>query len=205
VFLLVGLSLDGQLSRVDGVLLLASYPLMLYALTRFARHGLDVRPVGELADRQEAPADHGRLAAVAVLVAALAGITLGSAALVYGVRHIVTELDLSQTAVGMTLLAAAVSIEELARTVPAAMRGHPEISVGNLVGSVLAFLLCNAGAIALVRPLGLDTASRYFYLPYTAVTVLVICALLLRRGLARWAGLAMILGYAGFVIGAARI
>ncbi len=205
VLLLGGLSLHGQLSRMDGSVLLVAYPVALFRLARLARHGLDVRPIGNPAGPTATPTRRGRLAAIAILAAALAGITFGSAALVYGVKTIVTDLELSQTAVGMTVLALAISVEELARTVPAALRGHPEISIGNLVGSVLAFFLCNAGVIALVRPLDLDAATRRFYLPYAAATVLAICAVLLLRRLPRWAGLGMILAYLGFLVGAAQI
>lgn len=205
VLLLGMLSLDGQLSRVDGVVLLAAYPIALLGLARLARHGFDVRPSDNPTAQTVAPTRRGRLVAIAILAAALAGITLGSAALVYGVKTIVTDLHLSQTTIGMTVLAIAISVEELARTVPAAVRGRYEISIGNLVGSVLAFFLCNAGVIALVRPLDLDTATRHFYLPYAAVTMLAICAVLLLRTLPRWAGLGMILAYTGFLVGAAQI
>jgi Ca2+/Na+ antiporter len=50
------------------------------------------------------------------------------------------------------VLAFLVSIEELARELPAALKGKPEISYGNVSGSILAFFLFNAGIIALVHP-----------------------------------------------------
>lgn len=204
VLLMGMLSLDGQLSRIDGLVLLAAYPVTLVLLARLGRQGLDVRSVSE---RVEIETSSGRRSrrAIVVLGASLAGIVIGSELLVSGVKSVVADLHLSQTAVGMTLLAAAISVEELARTVPAAIRGHYEISIGNLVGSALAFFLFNAGAIAVVNPLHLDAATRHFYLPYTAATVVAICAVLLLRRLPRWAGIAMILAYAGFLAGAAQL
>ena len=87
----------------------------------------------------------------------------------------------------MTVVALAISIEELARTVPAALRGHGEISIGNVLGSGLAFFLFNAGVIALASPVPISTPSLHFYLPVVVGTVVLISALLLTRRLPRWA------------------
>lgn len=67
--------------------------------------------------------------------------------LVKGSGTIISRLGISDTIFGMTILAFLVSIEELAREPPAAMKGRPEISFWNVVGSILAFFLFNAGII----------------------------------------------------------
>lgn len=59
----------------------------------------------------------------------------------------------------------------------------------------------NAGIIALIRPLPIDTPTRAFYLPIAAATVLALCAVLLTRRLSRWAGLTLLLVYAAFLAG----
>lgn len=81
------------------------------------------------------------------------------------------------------------------------MRGHPEIAVGNVVGSVRALFALNVGVIALIRPLALDVPTRAFYLPVSAGAVLLVCALLATRRLPRVAGAVLVAVYLAFAAG----
>lgn len=108
---------------------------------------------------------------------------------------------LSETFFGMVILAFLVSLDELAKEIPAALKGRPEISFGNVVGSILAIVLFNAGLIALVHPLEVPPYLLSFYLPYGFGTVLVVALLVLRKKVPRWAGGILVLLYLGFVVG----
>jgi Ca2+/Na+ antiporter len=59
---------------------------------------------------------------------------------------------------------------------------RPDISFGNVLGSILAFFLCNAGVIALVRPVPVDRAVLTFYLPVAVITTAVVSGLMLTKG-----------------------
>jgi cation:H+ antiporter len=196
--LLAGLAWDGQLSRLDGIVLLAAYAAAILFMIWLNRHGIDIRGVG-LGKR--VPEDLGRAKAIGLIVLSLAMIVIGSELLVHGATRIIDRFGLSQTLVGMTLVAVAISIEELARELPAALRGHPEISFGNVAGSVLAFFLFNAGIIALIRPLQVDEATARFYLPAAVATVVLISAILLLGRVPRWAGALLLAAYAVFAAG----
>jgi len=139
--------------------------------------------------------------ALGLLVVSIAGLAIGSTAVVQAAGTVVARLGISETVFGMTILALAVSVEELARDLPAALRGHPEIVVGNVVGSVLAFFLFNAGAIALLRPIVVDDPILDFYLPVTFATVMTVSFFLWRGGLPRWGGGALVLLYLVFAVG----
>ena len=95
-----------------------------------------------------------------------------------------------------------VSIEELARELPAAWRGRPEISFGNVMGSILAFFLCNAGVIALVHPVVVAGPVVMFYLPLTGLTTVILSVVMWTTQVPRWAGGLFVMLYAFFVIGA---
>ncbi|MDP8927054.1 MAG: sodium:calcium antiporter, partial [Actinomycetota bacterium] len=120
--------------------------------------------------------------------------------LVEGAADLIARLGLSQTLIGMTVLALVISVEEVARTVPAAIQGRPEVSLGTVTGSVLAFFLFNAGVIALVGPLDVDAPTLQFYLPVAVGTVVLVSALLLKARLSRWAGGLLIGVYIAFVV-----
>jgi cation:H+ antiporter len=202
VLLFGAFAFDGILSRVDGALLFAAFVLALLELRRLSRRGLDVRPTGEVAESLERGAPPSRARALAGLLLSLAVLVAGSELLVAGSERLLAHWGLSETVYGMTLLALAVSVEELARELPAARRGHPEISVGNVVGSVLAFFLCNAGLIALARPVPVDPSVLRFYLPVCLLTVGFVTGCLATLRVPRWAGGVLVGAYLVFFAGA---
>lgn len=195
------LAADGRLSRIDGAILLTAYPLAVAVLVGLGHRGVTVVPSGEIGETLDQPSARRPLWAVLVLLGCLAGIAAGGELLVYGAQQLLGRFGLSQTAVGMSVLALALSAEELGRTVPAARQGRPEIAVGNLVGSVLGFFCFNAGIIALIRPLDLGPVTHRFYLPVTLGAVVLVCALLLTRLLTRTAGVLLVAVYLGFAAG----
>jgi cation:H+ antiporter len=67
-----------------------------------------------------------------------------------------SSLGFSETFLGMAVVGMGESLEEAARMVPAARRGHPELACGNVVGTVVILLGVNLGVVALVEPLIAD-------------------------------------------------
>ena len=201
VLLLGILGFDGQLSRIDGIILLVAFVLSLVWLLRLSRQGLDLQPTGEVAESLEKAHRSSRWKSLGFLLVSLVGIVVGSELLVTSSQNIMGAIGLSDTVFGMTLLAFLVSIEELARELPAAIKGRPEISFGNVVGSILAMFLLNGGIIALVNPVEMTAPVLRFYLPYAFGTVLIISLLMMTKNMPRWAGGFLVLIYLGFVAG----
>lgn len=200
--LLLGLlCLDGQLSRRDGAVLLLGFVLSIVYLLRLSRRGLDITPTGEGADTLEEIKAISKWRSLGLLVLSLVAIIVGSEMLVASSKAIIVSLGLSDTVFGMTILALMVSIEELARELPAALQGRPEISFGNVVGSILAFFLCNAGIIALVQPVPVSDQVLRFYLPLCLITIIVVSLFMLRKQIPRWAGAVLVGLYLLFVAG----
>lgn len=199
VLLFGGLALDGQLSRLDGAVLFGGYVASVGYLLWLSDRGVDVLPEG--ATESDGEAEQSRWKAVGLFVVALGAIVVGSELLVSSSETIIETLGLTDTFFGFVILAVLVSIEELARELPAAARGRPEISFGNVLGSIMAFFLFNAGVIALVHPVPVSGEVLWFYLPVTIVTVLVLSGFLLRKRVPRWAGGVLVVLYLVFAIG----
>ncbi len=66
----------------------------------------------------------------------------------------------------MTIVAMGESLEETARMVVPARRGHPELAWGNVVGTLVILLGLNLGVIALVRPLAAAPLVLRLHIPY---------------------------------------
>jgi cation:H+ antiporter len=188
---LLALGADGDLSRLDGGLLLAWFAA---AIVGIARAGRGVLATGE-AEAQTFP--------LARLAVGLAAVTGGGILLGDGLRRVVRHFGVSATLLGNAALAPAVELEEVARVSVPARRGRPDVGLGNVFGTIAHFAALNAGIIALVRPIHLDAASRHLHLPVAGASGLVLAVLVGRRGLGRGAGLALMALYAAYVAAAA--
>lgn len=198
VLLLGVLSLDGQLSRIDGVVLLLGFVLSIIYLIRLSKKGLDIQPTGEVAETLEDAEKLNKWKSLGIFILSLAGVVLGSELLVRSSQSIIAKMGLSDTVFGMTILAFLISIEELARELPAAIKGRPEISYGNVIGSILAFFLFNAGIIALVKPIMVDSETLKYYLPICLVTTIIVSIFMSTKKVSRLAGAVLVLLYVAF-------
>ncbi len=194
-------SLDGLLSRLDGGMLLAAFGLAILYLVRLGRRGLDIQASGEVGHRLQKGNIPGKWPSLGLFILSLVAVVVGSELLVSGAQTLLTRFHISDLPFGMTVLAFLVSIEELERELPAARQGRPDISFGNVLGSILSSLLCNAGIIALVRPVPIDRVVLTFYLPLAFITAAVVSGFMLTKRIPRWAGGVLILLYAVFVMG----
>jgi cation:H+ antiporter len=183
---------DGRLSRVDGVLLLVAFAVLL--ATVILRRPPAVAP---------APASPTRpkylpLKVVGAVVALVAGAEL----LVFGTQRIVDELGFSETVFGLLIVAAAVSFEEVVLEALPAFRGFPELSVGNALGTLVFLLTGSLGVIVLARPIDVPDGVTAYHLPALAVTVTLAVGLLARGRLGRVEGFVLIAAYAAYAAGA---
>jgi cation:H+ antiporter len=182
---------DGTVGRVDGAILVgAAVGLMAWLYTRSP--AFVAREAEELTEVQQ----RSRAAVLGLLVAGAAVMILGAELVVHGARMLLASTALSETFLGMAVVGMGESLEETARMVVPARRGHPELAWGNVVGTVVVLLTFNLGVIALVRPVTADPLVLRFHAPYlVACAVLVAVALLCARRLGRPAGLALVALY----------
>jgi cation:H+ antiporter len=186
-----GLGVDGDLSRIDGALLVAWFAVALTGIARSGRHLLG------------SPTTEWRRYPVGRMLAGLALISGAGELLGEGLRRVVRHFDVSATLLGNTTLAPAVEVEEVARVAVPAARGRGEVALGNVFGTIAHFSAFNAGVIALVRPIQLDEATRDLHLPIAGASALMLAALVAwRRGLHRGDGVGLLLIYAVYVAAA---
>ena len=194
------LAFDGGISRIDGGILLLGFAVSIIYLLRLSRRGLDIKAEGEVEETLEEADKLSKWKSFGLLLLSLAGIIVGSEMLVRGAETIIGKLGISDTLFGMTILALLVSIEELARELPAALKGRSEISFGNVAGSILAFFLFNAGIIGLVRPVPVAAQTLTFYLPFCFGTLVIVSIFMMTKRIPRWAGGVLVLLYLGFAL-----
>ena len=182
------LGLDGSLSRLDGAVLVVWFAVALFGLWRAGRSLLGL---GDL-PRKSRP--------VARIVAGLAVLGVAGELLGEGLRRVVSGFGISESLLGNTALAASVEAEEVGRVAVPARRGRGDVAMANVFGTVVHFACLNAGVIALVRPLVLDTETTDLHLPVAAASPVVLVGLFaLRGGLGRLEGALLVALYAAYV------
>ena len=142
--LLYGLSLDGSVSRIDGlimVLVLVGYIFYLY------RHPGEI-PIEETEGEFKSKAKNLQL----VLAGSIA-LSVGAWLFVKSAVWIAEEFDIPKMVIGLTIVAVGTSLPELATSLVAAFRKHGEISVGNIIGSNIFNILFIMGGVGFIKPL----------------------------------------------------
>ena len=138
------------------------------------------------------------LAALATLFG-LAAVTGGAHLMVGAATVIGRGLGVSETVIGITVVAVGTSLPELATTVVAAYRRHADVALGNVLGSSLFNILAVLGVVTVVTPLPVpDEIMRFDIWVLAGVTGLVIAAMLAGVRLGRPFGIVLLLGYAAF-------
>lgn len=149
----------------------------------------------------EAPAGPGRLP-IALGIAALGiGCTmLGAKLLVDGAVGLARGWGVSETIIGLTVVAVGTSLPELVASVIAALRRHGDVALGNVIGSNIYNIFGILGLTAAIHPIAIPPEiARLDIWVLLAVTTLLL--LFLRSGwtLQRWEGAVFLAGYAAYV------
>ncbi len=200
--LFAALALTGILERWAGVVLVICLALFLVGAGRRERRRGHIGNDREDAGRGDRPVSPGgrRWRAWAGLLAGLAGVVIGANLLVTGSIALARAAGLSEAVIGLTLIAVGTSLPELAASAAAALRRHPEISLGNVIGSNIFNMLCVAGLTAAVVPLPVADQIRGFDLwVMLAATAALFPFLFAGLRIGRLVGLVLVLLYAGYI------
>lgn len=147
---LVIMGQDLSISRIEGLILVASIVGFTWYLVQTTRS--HTAPV-EGEDLPPKPTLKQILLDVAAILGGVLLLSGGSTALVKGSVAIASSMGVSDTLIGLTLVAAGTSTPELATSLIAARRGQDDIAVANVVGSNIFNILGILGVTAIIAPL----------------------------------------------------
>ena len=130
----------------------------------------------------------------------LVGLPLGAQILVDNASEIARTYGISDTVIGLTLVAVGTSLPELATTVMAALRRQADVALGNVIGSNMFNLLAIIGIASLVGPIPVDPGFLRFDLwVMLGASILLVPFVYFARDITRTWGIALSLGYACYV------
>lgn len=171
--------------------------------------GARTEAIDELHKKAGAPSDpeaamgHMGLNTWVAVLMAIAGLVLvifGAELLVDGATAIARVAGMSETVIGLTVVAIGTSMPEFVASLVAALRGHNDVALGNVIGSNIYSLLGIGGGTALINPTNVPPEIIAFDNPVmigASVILLIFAATGLRLG--RIEGLVMLIGYAAYI------
>ncbi|WP_156289533.1 calcium/sodium antiporter [Oceanobacillus salinisoli] len=140
------------ITRTEGILLLLFFSVFLYYVFEMARNNRS--------KIEENPTDTGNTSWVKNIVftiGGLAAIVFGGNLVVENSTQIALSLGMSETLVGLTIVAVGTSLPELVTSITAAFKKQTEIALGNIVGSNIFNIFFILGASATIHPLAVDS------------------------------------------------
>lgn len=178
-------------TRYDGIVLLLLFSMYLYSMISMIQQ-----------DHEEmALLEKQRKTGVAVIFTfgGLFLIILGANLSVRGAVGIATAIGISETVVGLTIVAAGTSLPELLTSIVAARKGESDIAIGNIVGSNIFNLLFVLGASAGLSGFQLAGNAINDMLLLLAFTILSFILMRTGREITRIEGVIFLLCYGGYV------
>lgn len=194
--------LAGGLERIAGFImvgLLLTYLYITFVAERRASNHAAQRHIAE-AEALTLSRSVGLASALALTAVGFAALLAGSTLLVGGAVTASRFFGLSETVIGVTLVAFGTSMPELAVSAVAAYRRQGDVAIGNVIGSNIFNLLGVLGFTALIRPIVVPAeAARIDLWVMVAVTALLIAFSMSGWRLSQREGLIMLISYLAYV------
>lgn len=161
------------ITRTEGMLLLLFFAVFLYYVFEMARNNRT--QVDESTVNTE---NTSWMKNSLLTIGGLVGIVFGGNIVVKNSIEIALSLGMSETLVGLTIVAVGTSLPELVTSITAALKKQTDIAIGNIVGSNIFNIFFILGASAAIHPLAVD--SKIFLDMWLMVFVTVLLLILSR-------------------------
>ncbi len=198
---------NGQLSRFEGLILLGAFVLFMLYISRDARKSIKIQIDAEgdidtdsdgnglspQMDNEQKNTGLIKLWCCSLL--SLLGLFIGGKLTVDSSTQIAQSFGLSETLVGLTVVALATTMPELITGIVAARKEEPEIVLGNCIGSNIFNILLVLGFSSVISPIPSDSGFWVDVLIMLALTFFVFIMSLFRKKLQRLTGVFLLTGY----------
>lgn len=136
------------------------------------------------------------------IIGGLAALIFGGQLFVDGATGIARNLGVSESIIGLTLVAGGTSLPELATSIVAALKKNPEIAIGNAIGSNLFNIFFVLGCSASITPLHLNGITNFdlFTLVSSGILLWLFGLFFAKRTITRIEGGIMVLCYVAYMV-----
>jgi len=182
----------------QGAILFGGIIVYLAWMFRLARIGAEDPILAEMTeiDEGEAGLPTQQWKSALFLIFGLVGLVLGGKMIVDNATIIAEALEVPKALIGLTIVAIGTSLPEIATVIIAAYRGHPEVAIGNVLGSNVFNLFAVGGAAALAGPVGIPGGFKVFdFWVMLVSTIALTIYILSRNSIGRKTGFIFLIAY----------
>ena len=191
--LLIGLSLDGEVSQYDGLILIAS----LIAFTILIYRGVK-KQKNENANKTTDQKEKKYLRALGLIALGVVLLFIGAILTVDNAVILAESFGVSERIIGITVIAIGTSLPELITSIIAIRKGHTDIGIGNIIGSNIYNILMIMGVASTIAGIEVSNQVLTDYVIMIAFSLVLFAAL--KSGLIkRTMGAALIVAYVAYL------
>lgn len=184
------------LGRVAGIVLLALF--VLFVATTVKDAITSRQNIEESGEPEEDYHVLSPILTVIYIVGGMIGIIAGGNIVVSSATEIAEQFGLTQTFIGLTIVALGTSLPELVTSLVAASKGENDLALGNVVGSNVFNILLILGASAAISPITVSVTAIYDTIILILSSVLVYICAISKKRFARFEGTLFLIVYIGF-------
>ena len=183
---------NGQiaLTRFDGIILLAVFVLFMIMSVKAGKNSSD--------EDENETKEMSAPKFIALILIGIAGVILGGNLTVEGAKGIAEAIGLSETVIGLTVVAIGTSLPELVTSVVAARKNQNDIAVGNVIGSNIFNILFILGFSAVISDLTTDFYAIIDSCVLIGIMLLTYIISVIGKKINRSSGIVMILIYIAY-------
>jgi len=212
LILTVMLSIRGQLSQTDGSILIIGFIVFMLYIIKNSKSSIKIQMDAE--GDIDTDADGNQLSPETVekerqeslfklicfAVLSLGGLFIGGKLAVDSSTNIAESLGLSETLIGLTVVAIATTMPELITSIMAAIKKEPEIILGNCIGSNIFNILLVLGVSSIISPIPTDTTLYLDIIAMIILTVFIFVVSWFRKAVKRGTGFFLLTAYILYLV-----
>lgn len=198
--LLLATLLGRDITRIEGIVLLLGYGVMLYFTIRAEKRAMLESGEGAM-ECGEACVTMQLWRIPIWIIVGLAGLVFGGDLFVTSATNIAKALGVSEAVIAITLLAGGTSLPELASSLVSIFKGRASLALGNVLGSNIANILLILGACSTVTPLSMGGVTMFdIYVAVAAALLIMLSALVIGRDkITRFEGVLFLCCYIAYI------
>ncbi len=183
-----------ELTRGDGIILIAFFIIFMYYIFSIAKKSGNKKQEDDFKQLSN-------LKSVSFIIIGLTGLVFGGIWIVDGAVEIAGYFGVSQSLMGLTVVAVGTSLPELATSAVAAYKKNTDIAIGNIVGSNIFNIFFVLGISAVIKPLPFQPASNADIMMTIIASILLFAFLFVgkKQVLKKWQGVMFLFVYVGYV------
>ena len=136
---------------------------------------------------------------IVFIVVGVALVLYGADRLTEGASALARRMNIPEIIIGLTIVAAGTSAPELFVSLVSALKGTPDLAVGNVVGSNTMNAMLIVGCAAMVAPMTISRSTVKKDIPFSVGASVLLLLLAMNSFLGRWEGIVLLVGFAVFM------